>query len=96
MLNKFIDWATKIANKSAGKDAVAWVTESEISSNPSARLDIDTSAAVARITCWESGDYDAEIIHLESGRTIFSIHGNLQPELDFSGTFADFFKSLND
>ncbi|WP_137940523.1 hypothetical protein [Chitinivorax sp. B] len=94
MLNKFIDWATQIASKPIGNDVVAQVTESEMSDNPSARLDIDTPTTVARITCWKSGDYDAEVIHIETERTLFSSHGNLQQGLEFSDQFADFFKSL--
>ena len=95
MLNKFVDWANEIASRSAEKGFVAQVTESEMSDNPSARLDIDTPTKIARITCWESGDYDAEVIRIETERTIFSSHGNLQQEFDFLGKFSDFFKSLD-
>ena len=94
MLNKFIDWANQVASKPIGKDGTAQVTESEMSDNPSVRLDVDTPTTVARITCWESGDYDAEVIHIETERTIFSDHGNLQRELSFSDKFADFFRYL--
>ncbi len=94
MLNKFIDWANQIASKPIGKDVMAQVTESEMSDNPSVRLDIDTPTTVARITFWESGDYDTEVIHVETEQTIFSSHGNIQCEGEFAEKFADFFKSL--
>lgn len=94
MLNAFIDWANQFENTTIGKYSTAKVTASEMSDNPSVRLDIDTPTSVARITFWESGDYDAEVIHIETERTIYSIHGNIQFELDFSNRFADFFKSL--
>jgi hypothetical protein len=94
MLNTFIDWARQVAGKPLGKDLEARVTESHASDNPSARLDIDTPAAVARITCWESGDYDAEVIDIETERTLFSTHGHLQVGHSFSQQFAAFFQSI--
>jgi hypothetical protein len=94
MLNNFIVWARQVADMRLGKDVDAQVAESEMSDNPSARLDIDTPTAVARITCWESGDYVAEVVDLETERTLFSAHGNLREEEAFSDQFVDFFKSL--
>ncbi|MDT4329986.1 immunity protein TriTu family protein [Methylomonas sp. MED-D] len=95
MLDTFIGWAKQITDKALGNDVEARVTESEMSHNPSARLDIDTPTMVARITYWESGDFDAEIIELETERTIFSSHGSLHEGRAFSEQFADFFESLS-
>ena len=94
MLNTFIDWARQVADKPLGKGVEARVTESQVSDNPSARLDVDTPTTVARITCWESGDYDAEVIDMETEQTLFSSHGHLRGGNSFSEQFASFFKFL--
>ena len=65
-----------------------------MSDNPSARLDIDMPTTVARITCWQSGDYDAEVIDLETERTLYSTHGILQEGQFLSEQFAPFFEVL--
>ena len=96
MLNKFIEWANKFAAESSGRCFVAQITESEMSNNPSARLDIDTPTKVARITFWESGDYFAEILNNKTGQSMFLSHGSFDINLDFSNEFVGFFEGLND
>lgn len=49
MLDIFIAWAQQFAGKSWGKGIEARVAEARSSSNPSARLDIDTPKTIARI-----------------------------------------------
>ena len=58
----------------------------------SARLDLDTPMALARITCWESDDYNnAEVIDRETEQMIFSIHGRLCEGQAVSEPFSAFF-----
>lgn len=95
MLRGFLDWAREALFKSKPQSIEARITESEASGSPSARLDVDTPAAVARITFWESGDYVAEVIDLETGRTLFSDHGQCRDGAVFSKQFAPFLKSLD-
>ncbi|WP_146749302.1 hypothetical protein [Paracidovorax anthurii] len=78
MLKIFVDWARRVTAQSLGEGIEAQVTESAMSENRSARLDIDTRTTVARITCWESGNYHAEVIDMKSERTIFSAQGHLR------------------
>ena len=59
MLSSFLTWARHLQANHGLKMVEARVTEGSSSANSSARLDIDTPTTVARITCWESGDYDA-------------------------------------
>lgn len=80
------------ASRAGGMEAK--VTESEPSDNRSARLDIYTPGTVARITCWESGDYYAEAIDLKTGQSIFSRHGEIHAEVPIPIELAEFFKSL--
>lgn len=93
MLHSFTDWANQVPERFIGSNVDVWVTEGEKSENPSARLDIDTPTAVARITYWESGDYDAEIIDLESEHTVFSERGRFN-DRNFSERFSPFFEAL--
>lgn len=92
MLNEFIDWTRSIAAGLATEAMDAYVTVNEISNNPSARLDLDTSTSVARITCWESGDYDAEVIDLESEQQIYAHRGTLKVGESLLYQFRDFFE----
>ena len=78
MLSIFIEWAKQIAEAIHTENVKTLLTEGDKTDNPSARLDIDTPMAVARITCWESSNYYAEILDLATEKTVFSNHGNLQ------------------
>jgi hypothetical protein len=77
MLNLFLEWARQIQANHGLESVEAHVVEGAACDNPSARLDIDTPTLVARITCWESGDYDAEVLDIETEQTIYSSHGVL-------------------
>lgn len=94
MLSSFISWARQVEISPVGVEVGARVTESEMSDNPSARLDIDTPTIVARITCWESGDYDAEAIDLETERTLYSSHGTFQMGQNLFEEFRAFFEAV--
>ena len=78
MLSSFLEWARQVVAGQGANGVEAHVTDGIASDNSSARLDIDTPTSVARVTCWESGDYDAEIIDLETERTLLSSHGTFQ------------------
>jgi len=94
MLDTFIDWARQVAGKLLEQGIAARVTESQASDNPSARLDVDAPTSVARITCWESGDYDAEIIDMETEQMLFSDHGQLRTGQVLSERFSGFLRSI--
>jgi hypothetical protein len=94
MLSSFVVWARQFEDTQGTKGVEAQVTESEMSANPSSRLDIDTPTTVARITCWESGDYDMEVIDLETERMLYSSHGTLREGKPFPEQFAPFFEML--
>jgi hypothetical protein len=94
MLNDFIDWARSVTAGQITGAMEARITIGEPSNNPSARLDVDTPAAVARITCWESGDYDAEVINLESEQQTYVCRGTLQAGESLSERFRSFFEVL--
>jgi hypothetical protein len=94
MLGSFLDWAHQIQASENPMVIDARVTEGANSSNRSARLDIDTDTKVARITCWESGDYDAEVLDLGTERTLYSAHGVLRVGPIFGEQVAPFLEAL--
>lgn len=94
MLSSFLEWARQVQANQGSRSVEARVTEGLSSDNPSARLDIDTPRTVARITCWESGDYEAEIIDLETERTIYSSHGVLHAGQSILEQVSPFLKVL--
>jgi hypothetical protein len=69
VLQQFLVWAKSIPN--------AHVTTAAPSDNVSARIDVDSPSASGRVTCWETGDYHAEVLDAESGRPIYLHNGTL-------------------
>jgi len=69
VLQQFLVWAKSIPG--------AQVTAAVPSDNPSARVDVDSLNVCGRVTCWETGDYHAEVLDGESGRPIYSLSGRL-------------------
>lgn len=94
MLNYFIEWANSVTVGQFAEAMEARITLGEASNNRSARLDIDTPKAIARITYWESGDYDAEIIDLESEGQLYARRGMHQAGEPLSQQFRAFFEVL--
>jgi hypothetical protein len=94
MLSSFISWARQVEASSIGVAVETRITESGASDNPSARLDIDTPTVVARVTCWKSGDYDTEVIDLETERTLYSSHGILQRGQNLFEEFSAYFEAV--
>src|SRR5688500_2682741 len=95
MLDFFIDWAKSVVDGQASGGMEASIALSEVSNNRSARLDLDTPAAVARITCWQDGSYDAEITALASEKQIYAHRGTVQTEKPLSQQFDHFFDAFS-
>ena len=94
MLNDFINWAKSVAASQFRVAIEMRVTVGNASDNPSARLDVDTPSAVARITCWESGDYELEVIDIDSEKQIFAQGGKVETGALLSEQFRSFFEML--
>lgn len=95
MLNAFCKWAKAAIATLADIGVEAELTVGNASSNQSARLDVQTPSAVARITFWESGDGHLEAIDLESERLLYSRHVKLKHASLFDSEFKEFFSRLN-
>ncbi|MES2076772.1 MAG: hypothetical protein V4462_14250 [Pseudomonadota bacterium] len=74
MLDIFFSW-TKNAKALLPTGVQTELTVGKVSSNPSARLDLDAPTGMGRVTCWESGDFCAEILDPDSGRDVFAQSG---------------------
>ncbi|WP_035055802.1 immunity protein TriTu family protein [Andreprevotia chitinilytica] len=93
MLTLFLEWVyTRAAEQMPA--AEMYVTFCAETDNRAARLDLDTPTAVARITCWDSGDYFAEILEFETAKHVYTSHGQLVPDECLSERFQDFFVAL--
>ncbi|GAA4345877.1 hypothetical protein GCM10023165_30310 [Variovorax defluvii] len=94
MLDTFIAWAQRIQAQTAGPSLKIQLTENDEPENRSARLNFDAPFAIARITFWNSGDYDAEVSARETGRVTYSGFGLIDEGRDLSHLFAPVFRAL--
>jgi hypothetical protein len=94
MLNAFLEWGNKRCVEFARNGFNVSLTSGEATSNSSARLDIDSEKAMARITAWDSGDVDLEIINIETEASMYSRQLSLTSPFRFDDEFHDFFVML--
>ena len=74
MLDTFENWLNQNRSMITSNGYDIELTKSPIdTSNCSARLDLQSDKYLARITIWESGDCQLEIIDIESESTIMDI-----------------------
>ncbi|MQA22817.1 immunity protein TriTu family protein [Rugamonas rivuli] len=93
MLNTFYDLAKEIMGRlPAGIQAELTIAPN--SDNPSARIDFDTRERLGRITCWDSGDFYAEIIDVESGDDLYEQRGEAASAARLSALLQSFLSSL--
>ena len=57
------------------------------SDNSAMRLDFETMKLLGRVTVWESGHCDMEVIDVESGDFVFYEHHKFSDEIEFHRTF---------
>jgi hypothetical protein len=96
MLDIFCEWAQGISSNFIRSDTEVNFELGELCDNRSARLNIDTSTSVAEIVFWESGDYVAEIIDIESEKTLYSTSGVFSSGQRLEKIFSGFFENLGD
>ena len=94
MLKDFMDFASFIVSTQRSSTVEAHITEGQPSDNRSARLDVTTLAIMARITYWESGEYYAEAIAINSEQQIYSDNGRLKANEILSERFAPFLELI--
>ncbi|MBE9120846.1 hypothetical protein IQ269_08440 [Tychonema sp. LEGE 07199] len=96
MLDKFESW---IQDKR--QEIENWGYQLEIVKSPSdvaqqsLRLDLDSDNYIARITLWESGDSQLEIIDVVSEKMVFDEYLKIQANFNFSKACENLFNILN-
>ncbi|WP_090324596.1 hypothetical protein [Duganella sp. CF517] len=93
MLNTFHYWAQEvIPGLPAGVEA--YFTPGSASANAAARIDFDSPIRMGRITCWDSGDFYAEIVDAESGQNLLDHHGKIDSIAGLSSLLRSFLDRL--
>jgi hypothetical protein len=59
------------------------------------RVDFDSTEFMGRITCWESGECELEVVDVDTGKTIYSEYQILTMPADFAKAFKDFLQILD-
>ena len=93
MLNAFHSWAEEtIRGLPAGVEA--YFTPGIASANTAARIDFDAAIRMGRITCWDNGDFYAEILDTESGQNVLDRHGKVDSAAGLSFLLGSFLETL--
>ena len=64
------------------------LTYCEPTDNPAMRLDFETSDQVGRVTVWESGACEMEVLNTASSETVFCEHHDFLGEQQFLETYS--------
>lgn len=64
------------------------LTYCETTNNPAMCLDFENSKYLGRVTVWESGHCDMEVIDIGSGKNVFLEHHQFSDELEFHKTYS--------
>ncbi len=94
MLEDFLRWAKERQSIERDKFSLT-LTVSQPTSNPSARLDVDGPHSIARLTVWNSGDIDMEVLEIRSGKSIYTNQLFATAPCDFDVLFAAFFTAIS-
>jgi hypothetical protein len=94
MLEALRQWAHRRADVWASHGIHVEITMGEGELKPGMRLDFDTHQVVGRITCWDSGECDLEVLAVETTRSLYSKQQTLATPANFDSTFQDFLRIL--
>jgi hypothetical protein len=59
------------------------------------RLDLDSDRKIARISLWNSGECQAEIIDVDSEKTLLDEHLDLNENINFDKAFENFLEQIS-
>jgi hypothetical protein len=90
-LSEFIDWAR---NDLPTRFPNALLTICEPTSNPAAFVEIDTNSEISRMTFWNSGDIDIEILPLDQGTPSSLEHHQIIAKAQFLKIAESYFEKL--
>lgn len=95
MLNEFEEWFTLNEPLLRDRNVRIQLTRPEVSSDKnSVYVDVDTDSRMARVTLWDTGECDMEVINPETEETILYEHTVLQSSKELSAALESFFGKL--
>jgi uncharacterized protein (DUF2147 family) len=94
MLNTLRNWAESQSAAIAARGIHMEITVGSTTVNPAMRLDLDSTQFMGRITYWESGECELEVIDIDTGKTMYSDYQILAVPTDFDNAFRDFLQVL--
>lgn len=95
IIDKFEEWLRFNEPQLKDKNIRIEITRPEVSSNKeSAYVDIDTDSLIARVTLWDTGECDMEIIDPETDETTLYRHVIFQSTEGMSSGLKTFFEQL--
>jgi len=93
MLNTFHSWAQEtIPCLPTGVEA--YFTPGIASANTAARIDFDSPIRMGRITCWNNGNFYAEVVDTESGQNLLDRHGKVDSVAGLRSLLGSFLETL--
>ncbi|NRR29891.1 hypothetical protein HSX11_06800 [Oxalobacteraceae bacterium] len=78
MLQLFYAWA-RATIATLPEDMASQLVLGQASLNSTVRLDLETGNATGRVTCWENGNFSAEIVDAGSKRQRYALQGKFDP-----------------
>lgn len=72
------------------------LTYCEPTDNSAMRLDFEATDLIGRVTVWESGACEMEVLDTASGRTVFDEHQDFSSEQQFFETYPRLVLFMND
>ena len=94
MLEEFLTWAREREMRSAHHGPAIVLTVAARTSNPSARLDVDGNNSIGRITVWDDGNIDIEVLDVVSGDGLYAAQISASAPYKFDELFSPFFVQI--
>ncbi|MDF1631486.1 hypothetical protein [Mycoplana sp. MJR14] len=89
LIDGFIAWGAELAAATRSSSLSINVEICAPTANPAAKIDIESSELLARITIWSDGNFHAEAIDASTSATVLSRHGLATARTTFDEDFND-------
>ncbi|MGI4789784.1 MAG: immunity protein TriTu family protein [Janthinobacterium lividum] len=72
------------------------LTYCEPTDNSAMRLDFESRIHIERVTVWESGECDLEVLEIANGATVFAEHHKVENEQEFHRVYPHLTEYMRD
>lgn len=96
MHRRFLEWIKEIRDGLEEKGIMTDhinVTSNDVP-NPSTIVDHSTQYCMGRVSVWETGQMDVEVLHIDTEKTLLYEHYNLEKKNEFSKALRKYFGVL--